>query len=245
MSSKTRIIWNAEERRSFAENVVKLEKSHPELTAVEILNAAQANFPVARRRTGLTTFLSIPWMQAERIRILTKQPEVQVQSVEPAASEAELSGLEHLINHLLDRLPGLLLDRLTERLLAGKQVSAPAVEVIPAPVVKPMAQPTLESKPERLTKILVIGMLDRQAKDLKNEVGALLDVRTWDNGGVKKLRALVDSSERVFIMADKTSHSVIKAAVAAASGKKSRIKEIHGGETAMTEAIIKYAIEEV
>lgn len=256
-----RIVWDEKERRSFAENIVKLEKSHPELTAGQLITAAQASFPVARRRNGISSLLAMPWLQEERISILAKTPEVLVPSPEPVATEAELLGLDRLIDHLLDRLPDLLLDRLAERLFLSKPV-IPRAELVTAephlcmqsvvPAVKaevtnpvPAAEPIKTPKVERLTKVLVIGMLDRQAKDLKTEVNGLLDVRTWDNGGIKRLKSLVDSSEQVFIMASKTSHSVVRAVVAAASGSKSRIKEVHGGETAMKEALVKYAVEEV
>jgi len=142
------------------------------------------------------------------------------------ATAQRLSAIE---DHILS-----ILDHLTQPKKGERPAGKPDDYLTrPFPYTEKVAIARETSTPRKRPKVLVMGLLPDQENSVRNEFGALLDLRFWKDGSLHLLKNQSAMADHVVVMAKFTAHDALRMVRAVTS----RIMYCNGGVSALSDIL--------
>lgn len=236
----SKIRWDSNERDFLSTKVAEAVYLNPELDLIRALREAQKSLPANRRRKLSTiSIIQLKWLELlvnsrllelekEAREIAERKEKEREREMEPLQS-IENATMEELFHEILKRAVPMLARELAP-IVRDAVFEARAYDK--SDFVKP-------AEKVRLKKVLIIGLLPKQANEIDRSFNDVLDIKFLSGANQAQIKNAAAGADAIFAHTDHMNHS----AEAAARSTAKKYIRVSGGLTSLKDAIENYYLE--
>lgn len=222
---KVKVFWTNREKRELA-IALKAEASTTGMLTVRLIQEVSNRiFPLERRRT-IVSYDNVPWLKDMMTDIRDTEPVIEEVIIEPLS---QVSPVEEIVKQLLIMMAPVI-KQIAESLI--KETIVLTGDTI-AEVIKHQPIHAGKEGKVRKLKVVVVGMMNKEAARLKQEFGNTFNLSVYNhNQSLHALRAALPSADEVIVSTANCTHSAEEVVKSNFLGKHVRLT---GGYTTMKE----------
>ncbi|MBD3407316.1 MAG: DUF2325 domain-containing protein [Candidatus Lokiarchaeota archaeon] len=236
--AKKRVHWSTEEKLALAESVAQVRKKCPggKFSWLRELSRAQKAVLPSDRHRRIVACTSVPWLKQmvgdwiEKDKAQQTSPEVEVEYTLDQFTDTQL--LDELKNRIVEQISSKVSCRVIE------QISSHVITSLSKNLTNAASQ-LIKPKIEPQQKVLIVGLLDRQASEIHNIFSQSLSLSYISSDkntkNLKQIPKLVNQVDHVLVMTKFISHALNNKIM---KFGKNKTKLVYGGTSQLEEILL-------